>query len=157
MGKFCIYCGKPLLDDSKFCIACGNPQISKKRVLDDFAPRDQIENKEKIMYYGAAWWLGGIIKMEGGGHAYLTNKRFIYACNGALPGRRSIDLQEGKFEVDIPYSNIKKILKLKEYFFEILMIETKDGLKYKIGVFNRERWFDMIAKSMSQNVPEVNF
>ena len=147
MSKFCMYCGKPLLDEAKFCTICGKAQIFETTSSDNFTQRDQIEarsdkNKETIKHYSYAAWLGGFFRMEGGGYAYLTNKRFIYFCNG---GSRFIDLQNGKFEVDVPFCNIKQISKTKRCF----IIETQDNSKYKFYVRNLDQWFDIISKAMN--------
>ncbi|MPN37486.1 hypothetical protein SDC9_185005 [bioreactor metagenome] len=150
MSKFCMYCGKPLLDEAKFCTNCGKAQIFETTFLDNSAQCAQIEgrrneNKETIKHYIAATWIGGIFRMEGGGHIYLTDKRFIYFCNGILPCSRFIDLQNGKFEVDVPFCNIKQISKTKRCF----IIETQDNSKYKFYVRNLDQWFDIISKAMN--------
>ena len=69
-----------------------------------------------------------------GGAVRLTDEFFLFRC-------QKVSIEEEFKRLEIPYSNIKRIIcKTKFFIFPIITIEQHKGKTYKFLIFNVERF-----------------
>ncbi len=65
--KFCVKCGKELIDDAEFCSACGNSTKSKSQIVATKSDDALInELSEKLNTNAIIWIVIGILQIIGG-------------------------------------------------------------------------------------------
>lgn len=116
--------------------------------------RNDITQGETKLYSGRISWCRSeysVLK----GYGIVTDKSFRFDMPKIAKimtviffKRFSAAFADGKYEITIPYTDIKNVAQGKYGFRKALVIETKDGSTYKFAVNNYNRWADIISERM---------
>ncbi len=134
---FCSNCGNQLQNGVSFCSNCGARVGETEKNSFDYNI-----DKERILLEGLCNRIKSVFNVQGG-HAILTNKRFIYnkhsfakiAAMGIL-----VNFTKGTYDFDIDLTDIVQVKDGRQGFVKTIVMVNKSGEEYSFSVFDRQRW-----------------